>query len=93
VAITQQIQLAAKAVASGIPSGVVIPQHTGHGQRQPGQGAGDARSAIAEIPHHQQAVRGELQQEFLIGPIPLIVEITGDGQLKESRLGTGVLSH
>jgi hypothetical protein len=71
----------------------VVAKNTGQGERQPGQGAGNPAFAIAEIPHHEQTIRRQGQEQFLIGMVPLIMQISGNGHLEISSLREAVFPH
>lgn len=75
----------AKAGTTGITAGVVVAQHAGHGQIQLAQQSRNPGPAVAEIAHHQQGIRADLLQNRMVAVIPLIVEVTGDGDLQHAQ--------
>ncbi len=80
--LTEAVQLALQPIATGIPAGVMVAQHTGKGQFQLPQQKGNAAATLAEITDQQQGVGADGRQQAVVRTIPLVVEVTGDGDLQ-----------
>jgi len=82
VQLSKPIQLAAQAGATGVAAGIVVAEHTGHRQRHLAQQSRNAATPIAEVPHQQQGIGPQLREQGMVAVVPLIVEISGDGDLQ-----------
>ena len=85
VEIPEQVELVTQTAATGIPAGVMVAQHTGQGKAKLPEQTGDARLAVAQVTHHQQGIRADGLQHGMVAVIPLVVEVTGDGDLQHAQ--------
>jgi predicted RNA-binding protein with RPS1 domain len=81
VEIPEQVQLVTQTATTGIPAGVVVAQHTGQGKAELAQQARNTGPAVAHVTHHQQGIGADLRQHRMVAVIPLIMEVTSDGDL------------
>jgi hypothetical protein len=89
----QKGELDLKRFARGVMPRIVVAKNTGQGERQPRQRAGNPALAIAEIPNHKETVRCQGKEKFLIGTIPLIMQIPGNRHLEIPSLREAVFPH
>ena len=87
VVIRQHGQLLAQAFAAGIAASVVIAGNAGQRQLQLGKQARYAGQAIAEVANQQQRIGPQPLQKVVIDPVPLVVEIAGDGEVEVGQAG------
>ena len=83
--IPEQLQLVTQAAPAGVSTGVVVAQHTGQGKAELAQQARNTGPAVAHVTHHQQGIGTDLRQHRMVAVIPLIMEVTSDGDLQHAQ--------
>ena len=82
VELPEAVQLPLQPFTTGIPASIVVAQDTGQRQFQLPQQIGNAAATLTEITHQQQGVGPDRRQQAMVRSIPLVVEVTGDGNLQ-----------
>ena len=83
----QQLQLLAQPLATAVFTGVVVTGDAGDGELQLVQQGGNAGVTIAEIADEQQGIRPDQIQQQMVGGIPLVMEVAGDGDVEVCQAG------
>jgi hypothetical protein len=89
----QAIELALQGAAAVVTAGVVVAEHAGGGHGQAAQLGGDARLAIAEVAHQQQAIHGQAAHQFGVALIPGTMRIPHHRQAPDPHLPLPRLNH
>ncbi len=83
----QQLQLLAQPLTTAIFAGVVVAGDAGDREFQLREQGGNTAVAIAEIADEQQGIGPDQIQQQMVGGIPLVMEVAGDGDVEVCQAG------